>query len=261
MKRKPAAAVSAPGALKRKPAVAPVKKKRPTAVLKASAPKLPERLRHRYFALRHGESEANVAGLIISDPKVGTSRYGLTQSGRDAVARTAQDFCKMVLDEMEREGKCGSGPVVMMHSDFSRTTETAQVFMQTVDLTLSAGARRMLPVGPAACKCKELRERFFGSLEAGPNNRYEEVWAKDRQDPTSRPFCAESAAALQQRTWRLVKRLEKNLVWDNCLVVLASHGDALQLLQSAFQGLSPAAHRELPHLNPAELRELRLPAA
>merc|ERR1719414_343626 len=42
------------------------------------------------------------------------------------------------------------------------------------------------------------------------------------------------------------------------MVVLVSHGDALQLLQTAFQGVSPSEHRSLPHLHPGELRELCL---
>mmetsp|Transcript_101209 Transcript_101209/g.326136 ORF Transcript_101209/g.326136 Transcript_101209/m.326136 type:complete len:81 (-) Transcript_101209:64-306(-) len=42
----------------------------------------------------------------------------------------------------------------------------------------------------------------------------------------------------------------------SAIVVLVSHGDALQLLQTAFQGSPAGVHRSLPHLNPAELREL-----
>jgi broad specificity phosphatase PhoE len=42
----------------------------------------------RYFALRHGQSEANIEGIISSDPVGGTIKHGLTASGR-AQARAA----------------------------------------------------------------------------------------------------------------------------------------------------------------------------
>ena len=42
----------------------------------------PENLRNRYIGLRHGQSEANVAGIISSDPKIGSETHGLTALGR-----------------------------------------------------------------------------------------------------------------------------------------------------------------------------------
>jgi len=35
-------------------------------------------LKNIYYIMRHGESEANTRGLIISSPERGTSSYGLT---------------------------------------------------------------------------------------------------------------------------------------------------------------------------------------
>ena len=37
---------------------------------------------NRFFVVRHGESEANVARLIISDPAAGTKAFGLTEPGK-----------------------------------------------------------------------------------------------------------------------------------------------------------------------------------
>ena len=47
----------------------------------SSTPQLPP-LKNRYFALRHGLSEANVAGVISSLPAIGTTIHGLTMEGR-----------------------------------------------------------------------------------------------------------------------------------------------------------------------------------
>ncbi|CAE8610241.1 unnamed protein product, partial [Polarella glacialis] len=202
-------------------------------------------LRHRYFALRHGVSKANVAKLIISDPKVGTRRFGLTAAGRTAAAKSAKAFAAKATRR-----------TLIVSSDFTRTRETARVF---------AGTLRALPVkGDSRRRCCPvrisplLRERLFGTLEGGPNSRYEEVWAVDRRDPGARPFGAESAKAVVRRTAGLVARLDRDLPDDGSDVVLVSHGDALQLLQTAFQGIDASKHRSLPHLDPAELRELVL---
>ena len=50
---------------------------------KGRLPALP--LKNRYFAMRHGQSEANAAGIIVSDPANGCPRYGLTPLGRQQV--------------------------------------------------------------------------------------------------------------------------------------------------------------------------------
>jgi broad specificity phosphatase PhoE len=42
------------------------------------------------------------------------------------------------------------------------------------------------------------------------------------------------------------------------MVVLVSHGDVLQILQTAFEGLDPSKHRSIPHLPTAELRQLMM---
>ncbi|CAE7606195.1 gpmB [Symbiodinium sp. CCMP2592] len=184
-------------------------------------------LRHRFFALRHGESKANVAKIIISDPKVGTKKYGLTKAGSRFI-------------------KSASSRVVIVSSDFSRARETAQVFAKTLR---KAGLTCPVRLSTA------LRERRFGSLEGGSDSRYNEVWSKDRRNAAARPFGAESAKAVQMRTAKLVSSLDRDLP-DGADVVLVSHGDALQILQTAFQGISAASHRSLSHLDRAELRAL-----
>ena len=45
------------------------------------------------------------------------------------------------------------------------------------------------------------------------------------------------------------------------IFVLVSHGDALQITQTAFAGIPPAQHRSLEHMNPAQVRELIARAA
>ena len=41
-------------------------------------------------------------------------------------------------------------------------------------------------------------------------------------------------------------------------ILLVSHGDTLQILEAGFLRMDPSAHRQLPHLDTAQIRELRL---
>ena len=119
---------------------------------------------------------------------MGIHRFGLTPVGRTSVAKSAQIFAQELLGDASK--------VVVVTSDFLRTTQTAEVFANSLGRTVT------LRVETA------LRERSFGSLEGGPNSRYEEVWAEDAKDPESVPLGAESAASVFRRTAGLVAQLE-----------------------------------------------------
>ncbi|MCA9791977.1 MAG: histidine phosphatase family protein, partial [Candidatus Eremiobacteraeota bacterium] len=108
-------------------------------------------LNNSYFGLRHGQSLANLARLIISDPAVGCQQYGLSELGREQAA----------------SGANGLGPdTLFLSSDFLRARQTALLAART------AGANEpQLDTG--------LRERFFGELDGGPAEAYELVWQRD----------------------------------------------------------------------------------
>jgi len=189
-------------------------------------------LRNRYFGLRHGESEANLAQIVLSDPAVGTVRYGLSERGRaqvrESVAAAASEL---------------GGEARVLSSDFTRTRETAEL------------AAEVLGVEEVELEVA-LRERFFGAWEGTSNENYQRVWAHDAEDPEHEEQGVESAAAVVERVAGLVARLEAEHEGET--FVLVSHGDALQLLQTAFLRLSPATHREREHWAPAEVRALEL---
>jgi probable phosphoglycerate mutase len=46
--------------------------------------------------------------------------------------------------------------------------------------------------------------------------------------------------------------------YTDATLLFISHGDALQILQTAFARLDAATHRQLDHLDTAEIRQLRL---
>ena len=86
-------------------------------------------LRNEYYALRHGWSKANEAGIIVSRIDSGARLdYGLHATGREQ-ARAAGDAFKAIV---------GERPVAILSSDFSRTFETAQIVAAAVDADVEA---------------------------------------------------------------------------------------------------------------------------
>ena len=201
------------------------------------------RLANRYHAMRHGQSKANVAGIIVS--RIETDRrgdWGLSDLGREQVLEAAR--------------ACGL-PVgtLTCSSDFSRARQTAEI----VRARLGA---------PPVLVATALRERCFGDLEGTATDNYARVWATDEAsagatagdggDAGGRDAGGgvESAAAVLDRVTALVTDLERRYAGRDILLV--SHGDTLQILQAGFLRMNPAAHRRLPHLGMAEIRALRL---
>jgi len=197
------------------------------------------RLANRYHAMRHGQGKANVAGIIVSG--IETDRrgdWGLSDLGREQVSAAAE-ACGLPVD------------TVICSSDFSRARQTAEI----VRARLGAP-----PVVVAAA----LRERCFGDLEGTGTGNYARVWAADEAgggdggDAGGGDAGAgiERAAAVLDRTTALVADLERRYAGRDILLV--SHGDPLQILQTGFLRMDPAAHRRLPPLGTAEIRALRL---
>ena len=190
-------------------------------------------LRNEYYALRHGWSKANDAGIIVSRIDSGARlEYGLHATGREQ-ARAAGDAFKAIV---------GERPVAILSSDFSRTFDTAKIVANAVGADVVAE--------PA------LRERDFGDFELGPNTAYDKVWARDAVDATHTDNQVEAAAAVLERAAGAVQRVETK--HEGHAVLLVSHGDCLQILQTAFAGVDVSAHRSLPHLETCELRRLEL---
>ena len=201
------------------------------------------RLANRYHAMRHGQSKANVAGIIVSgieSDRLGD--WGLSDLGREQALAAAR--------------ACGLPPdTVICSSDFSRARQTAEI----VRARLGAP-----PVVVAAA----LRERCFGGLEGTATANYAPVWAADEAgagdtagdgtdaDRGDADGGVEPAAAVLDRVSALVTDLERRYAGRDILLV--SHGDTLQILQAGFLRMDPAAHRRLPHLGIAQIRALCL---
>jgi broad specificity phosphatase PhoE len=98
----------------------------------------------------------------------------------------------------------------------------------------------------------DLRERQFGDFELQPSANYEEVWKHDAMDPKHTMFGVESVTELAMRVKTCVDMAERH--FTDMDVVMVSHGDSLQVLQTVLAGVDCAKHRSLPHLETCELR-------
>ena len=190
-----------------------------------------QRLLNRYSVMRHGQSKANQAGVIVS--RIESDRrgdWGLSDLGwRQAL--TAAEGCGLPPD------------TVICSSDFSRARQSAEIVRAHI------GA-------PEVIITEALRERCFGDLEGTSVESYARVWTADEAD-ADHPGGVEHAAAVLDRVTGLVADLERR--YSGRGILLVSHGDTLQILQAGFLRMNPARHRHLPHLKTAEIRRLGLP--
>jgi len=187
-------------------------------------------LSNHYWVMRHGQSEANIAGIIASDPKVGCTAYGLTETGK-----------KQAADSIASSPSLTSNTHILS-SDFLRARETAEIVHKAI--------RGKYPIHFT----EKLRERFFGELNDLSDSHYQNVWTLDRDNPDHHEFGVESANEVVARTTALIQTLENQ--FSNETFLLVAHGDVLQLLQTWFQGVPASEHRQLSHLNTAEIRRL-----
>ena len=182
--------------------------------------------------MRHGQSKANLQEIIISHPENGLlADYALTEKGREQ-ARASAELSKLPAD------------TVIYSSDFSRAKETAEIVRQTIE------AKNEVRL------TKALRERHFGTWEKKDHKHYHDVWASDKHSADHTTEEVESVNSVLSRTTRLVLDIENQYAGKNILLV--SHGDCLQILQTGFQKTEPSKHRSIMHLETAEIRQMTL---
>ena len=187
-------------------------------------------LRNHYYFLRHGQSQANVAGLIIAHMDNALDGYGLTAEGKQQVETSVRE-----------SGLNGS--TIIYSSDFARTKQSAEI------------ARKVL--GSADINfTTNLRERGFGDLEKQSDLHYDEVWQRDSQDPSHQHDGVESVADLMDRATGLIIELEHK--YSGKTILLVSHGDVIMALLAAFAKVSAADYRQGEYPAQGEISELLL---
>ncbi|MFA7385666.1 MAG: histidine phosphatase family protein [Candidatus Paceibacterota bacterium] len=196
--------------------------------------KLFKKLGNRYFIIRHGESEANVANILLSHPKEGIVSFGLSKKGEKQVRSSILK---------SKKNKLLDADVIIYSSDFLRARETAEI------------AKKLLSVKKINFN-KNLRERYFGKFDKTSLTNIKEAWERDKKNPNHKHKGIESPNKVLKRTLILINRLEKK--HKNKKILLVSHGDVLQILYTHFLKKPVSHHRQTPHLETAEIRELKV---
>ncbi|WP_231489561.1 histidine phosphatase family protein [Billgrantia saliphila] len=182
----------------------------------------PSRRCNRYLLMRHGHSQANAQQRIISTPSQGLLAFGLSRQGAQELDARLADWRWPI-------------PTRILHSDFLRTTETAE--------------RVAAHFGLEAQPEPRLREREFGEFEGASDRHYRDVWALDAHDPEHREYGVESVASVAARMQGVIASLESALRDETILLV--SHGDPLQILLTALEGRLLSEHRDRESLVPS----------
>jgi glucosyl-3-phosphoglycerate phosphatase len=227
-------------------------------------------LYNEYFALRHGQSDANVAGIIASHPDVARTKYGLSvPTGRNQAMHAGQDVVDHYLQNVNYDS------LVLLSSDLLRAYETATIVLEAV-LRYNNGVAAMTS-RDGNCKTisihqnrvitdVRLRERGFGLWDGTSDQNYSLVWNDDAIDACHTKHNVESVHSVMERVTRCVVEWDGNLnlsrsdgvINNKTMVVVIAHGDVLQILQTAFAQWPGTHHRYIPHLETATLRPLNM---
>lgn len=191
-------------------------------------------LRNTYYAVRHGRSLANLEERIVSHPDEGVAAYGLCAEGREQIARAVEEARRIY--GLDRS-------TLIVSSDFARTRETAEI------------AASMLGV-PTMITTPQLRERFFGGWDKHHTSNYHHVWSGDLANPDHKENDVESTSEVVARATALIRELEET--YSGRHILLVSHGDTLQILQTAFERVASSQHRLVAHLETGAIRKLQL---
>ncbi len=190
--------------------------------------------KNKYLALRHGESKANVAELIISNLTDDINgKYSLTEKGEEQV--------KISVEDAKEKGWLNNKTIIYS-SPFSRCKRSAEI------------AKQVLGVKESIHIEDRLKERWFGAFDKTNTENYQKVWSIDQENkpPIENEETVES---VEKRTMSLVADLEKK--YNNETFLLVSHGDVLQILEACFSDISARRHRGIKPLQKAEIRALK----
>ncbi|WCJ40004.1 Phosphoglycerate mutase family protein [Euphorbia peplus] len=189
-------------------------------------------LRNKYWVLRHGKSIPNEKGLIVCSLENGIrSEYQLAPEGINQARSAGQIFLKEL-----KEKNIPIENVRICYSPFARTTHTAKVVASVLDIPFD---------GPQFKVMEDIRERYFGpSFELMSQNKYQEIYELDAKDPCQRPEDAgESAQDVADRLAKSMAIMESQ--FQGCAILIVSHGDPLQILQTMLHAAKPQKGSDL----------------
>jgi len=162
---------------------------------------------NRYFLMRHGESYSNAEHKTNSDR---TTDKGLTEKGYKEV--------QAVIDNLR-----ATGITKIIHSPFSRTTQTAQIVAKELGLS------------EASCIVDDrIVEIAMGDLEGHPNVDYQKLFQDCTHWCEVRPEGGESWQDVKRRAGAVLYELEET--YQNETILIVSHNSPLRMLVATAHG-------------------------
>jgi len=198
-------------------------------------------LKNHYYLLRHGQSTANVEGIISSARSLaGSTKHGLTLLGIEQGRNSASSLIDFVEQDLNADDTTSTKQLYFYSSPFARAKETAEQCLAG----LRANAENAKRIENLGLKVNEevlldygLMERYFGRLDGKELLTYAYVWPVDQMDSTHTAFDVESVAAVSTRIRSTLLDIDSKHDEGGNHIVLTSHADVLQITQVYAAGL------------------------
>lgn len=162
-----------------------------------------------FYLVRHGEAESNVRHILSSFPE--KAIFHLTELGKKQVVETAQFLATVGAD-------------ILLSSPMQRTTETAEIIAQAVNLPIVFDER--------------LREAGFGVFNEGPRKEILKKYpnGEARISPDEEDG-VESFLDIRKRLQGFLDDMKGKYVGKK--MILVSHGDTLEQLHGILTNEAP----------------------
>lgn len=164
---------------------------------------------NRYFVMRHGEAETNVARIACHDDSVPSS---LTELGRSQALRAGASLKP-------------HGITRIVASPLMRSRQTAAAVAEALGLSSDRIAYD-----------ERLREMNFGALNGGSIAKYNEEFSGDAERMIKRPSGGENWQDAKRRVGEVLYELERSYQGEAILII--THGGPLRMLVAASLGMT-----------------------
>jgi len=164
---------------------------------------------NRYFFMRHGEAESNVAGILNSDIR---KKDSLTNKGRREAKKSGLELSKKKID-------------FIYASDFIRTKETAKIVAKSLGIPQNK-----------IIYDKRIRELNAGKMSGKTLKEYHSLFGKLSDKFNKAPDGGETYRELRRRVGEFLFEIEASSKNKNVLVI--SHGAIISTARVLACGLS-----------------------
>ncbi len=158
-----------------------------------------------YFALRHGESETQLLGIVADS----NSKYHMTDLGKEQIRLAAEKLKKENID-------------IIIHSDVLRTTEAARIVAEVL------GVKEVL-------KDTRVREINVGIFNGRPTKEYNGFYSSAEEYFAKAPPEGESLSDLRARLMGFMQDIDRK--YRNKKILIISHEYPIWILDGASRGL------------------------